>query len=319
MIITELSNDLMNDPEMGRLLFILFSAGAAAIVGILLVQAAYEMFSPASYRVKQLTNPTGQKNPPRRYHTLKKFAVSLAQLFTPKKGKEVAKIRTQLEYVGYTHPNALKLFFGSKFLLSLLGAGLAYIVLSFMPDYSSSRRLIAICTAGFTGMVIPNKILEYYCNKHLNTLRKAFPDSLDLLLVCVEAGLGLNAAIQRVANELAVSHPDLSSQYARVNEEIQVGVDRVRALKNFAVRTQLEDAENLVNLLAQSVKYGTSIAETLRIFAAELRDKRVQSAEEQAAMVGTKLIFPLVLCIFPAFFIVIVGPAVLGVMKALAS
>ncbi|MGB0845100.1 MAG: type II secretion system F family protein [Thiolinea sp.] len=315
----ELLNNLLNDPEMSRLLITLLSGGAAAIVGIMLVQIIYDRFSPASYRVKQLTNPNGQKNPPRQYLTLKKLTVSLAQFFTPKKGKEVTKIQTQLEYAGYTNPNALKLFFGSKFLLSLLAVGIAYIALDFFPEYTDSKRFIAIGAAGFVGMIIPNKILEHYCDKRLNTLRKAFPDSLDLLLVCVEAGLGLNAAIQRVSAELTISHPELSLQYARVNEEIQVGVDRVKALKNFANRTQLEDAENLVNLLAQSMKYGTSIAETLRIFAAELRDKRIQSAEEQAAMVGTKLIFPLVLCIFPAFFIVIVGPAVLGVMKALAS
>lgn len=315
----ELLNNLLNDPEMSRLLITLLSGGGAAIVGIMLVQIIYDRFSPASYRVKQLTNPNGQKNPPRQYLTLKKLTVSLAQFFTPKKGKEVTKIQTQLEYAGYTNPNALKLFFGSKFLLSLLAVGIAYIALDFFPEYTGSKRFIAIGAAGFVGMIIPNKILEHYCDKRLNTLRKAFPDSLDLLLVCVEAGLGLNAAIQRVSAELTISHPELSLQYARVNEEIQVGVDRVKALKNFANRTQLEDAENLVNLLAQSMKYGTSIAETLRIFAAELRDKRIQSAEEQAAMVGTKLIFPLVLCIFPAFFIVIVGPAVLGVMKALAS
>lgn len=311
--------NLLNDPEIGHLLFILLSAGAAALFGVLVVQMGYEMFSPVRYRVRQLTNPKGQKRPPRRYLTLKKTVVSLAQFFTPKKGKEVAKIQTQLEYVGYVHPNALKLFFGSKFLLSLFAAGVAYIALGFMPEYGDSKRLIIIGGAGFAGMVLPNKVLEHYCAKRLNILRKGFPDSLDLLLVCVEAGLGLNAAIQRVSAELIISHPELSLQYARVNEEIQVGVDRVKALKNFAVRTQLEDAENLVNLLSQSIKYGTSIAETLRIFAAELRDKRVQAAEEQAAMVGTKLIFPLVLCIFPAFFIVIVGPAVLGVMKALAS
>jgi tight adherence protein C len=129
----------------------------------------------------------------------------------------------------------------------------------------------------------------------------------------------LNAAIQRVADELTISHPLLAEQYAMINEEIRIGVDRVEALRNLAVRTGLKDAENLVNLLAQSMKYGVSVVETLRIFSSELRLKRMQRAEEKAAMVGTKLIFPLVLCIFPAFFIIIVGPAVIGVINALSQ
>ena len=315
---TEQFTNLISDPEISRLLIIVLSGGAAAIIGVLLVQLGYEVFSPARLRVRQLSAASSQR---KRFHgrqQIQRLVVSIAQSLTPKKGKEVLKIAQQLEYVGYTHPNALKLFFGGKFLLGIAAAGSTYIFSQLVQGYSISQVAIAVGIAGFVGLLIPNKILEKRCDARLKIYRKGFPDSLDLLLVCVEAGLGLNAAIQRISLELAINHPLLSEQYARVNEEIRVGVDRVTALKNFAERTQLEDADNLVSLLAQSMKYGTSISETLRVFAAELRDKRIQNAEEQAAMVGTKLIFPLVLCIFPAFFIVIVGPAVLGVMKALA-
>lgn len=310
-------DNFINNPEISRLLIVLLSGGAAAIVGVLLVQFGYEVFSPARLRVRQLSVDSSQKKVFQGRRVLQGFAVFIAQTLTPKKGKEVLKIASQLEYAGYTHPSALKLFFGGKFLSGTIVAGLTYIASQFVQGYSVMEIGIAVGVAGFFGLLLPNKILEKNCDARLQTYRKGFPDSLDLLLVCVEAGLGLNAAIQRVSTELVINHPLLAEQYARVNEEIRVGVDRVQALKNFAERTQLEDADNLVSLLAQSMKYGTSISETLRVFAAELRDKRVQLAEEQAAMVGTKLIFPLVLCIFPAFFIVVVGPAVLGVMKAL--
>ena len=140
---------------------------------------------------------------------------------------------------------------------------------------------------------------------------------MDLLVVCVEAGLGLAAAIQRVADELAISHPELASELFIVNAEIRAGVERVRALQGLADRTGLDDIRGLVSLLAQSLRFGTSVAETLRVYSDEFRDKRMQRAEEQAAMIGTKLIFPLVLFLFPSFFLVMIGPAILGVLAAL--
>lgn len=311
--------DLLNEPKTVRWLFIAFSGGAAALLSIVVVHLGYELFSPSSRRIKQLRGTTTDKSRMQPFlQWLKHTSVDIAKLFTPTKGREVNRISDQLEFIGYTQPNALKLFFGSKFLLGSIAGVLMYLVARYFPDYSPFQVMIACGTASFIGMLIPNKVLERLCQKRRDLYRRGFPDSLDLLLVCVEAGLGLNAAILRVSKELVVSHPLLSEQYTVVNEEIRVGIDRVQALRNFAARTQLEDAENLVSLLAQSMKYGTSVAETLRVYAAELRDKRIQSAEEQAAMIGTKLIFPLVLCIFPSFFIVIIGPAILGVMKALS-
>lgn len=310
---------LFSDADMGKYLVLLLSAGAAATMGAVLVNLTYEFFSPARQRVKKLNGSYRKKKNASKKYDFKKAAISISQVFTPTKGKEVSKIRKQLEYIGYDNPSAIKLFFGAKFLLAGIAIVGVYFSSKFFPEYSTSKVLIAAGGAAFVAMLIPNKILEIRHEKQRDILRRGFPDSLDLLLVCVEAGLGLNAAIQRVAKELAISHQQLSNQYMMVNEEIRVGVDRIKALKNFAERTGLEDAENLVNLLGQSMKYGTSVGDTLRVFAAELREKRVQAAEEQASMVGTKLIFPLVLCIFPSFFLIMVGPAVIGVIRALAD
>ena len=142
---------------------------------------------------------------------------------------------------------------------------------------------------------------------------------LDLLVVCVESGLGLAAALQRVSDELGVSHPELAYELATVNAEVRVGVPREQALKNLAERTGLEDIRGLVGLLVQTMRFGTGVADALRVYSEEFRDKRTQKAEEMAAKMGTKLIFPLVLCMFPMFFVVAVGPAVIRIMDAFSQ
>jgi tight adherence protein C len=136
-----------------------------------------------------------------------------------------------------------------------------------------------------------------------------------LLIVCVESGLGLSQALQRVADELVVSHPELALELSVVNAEIRAGVDRVTALKNLADRTGLDDIKGLVSLLVQTLKFGTGVAESLRVYSEEFRDKRMQRAEELAAMIGTKMIFPLILFLFPGFFVVAVGPAAVRLMS----
>ncbi|MCY1308184.1 Type II secretion system (T2SS), protein F [compost metagenome] len=153
----------------------------------------------------------------------------------------------------------------------------------------------------------------------MNRLRAAFPDALDLLVVCVESGLALPQAIERVADEMAVSQVELAEELALVNAEIRAGIPSALALKRLAERTGLEDVQGLVSLLAQSIRFGTSVADTLRIYAEEFRDRRTQAAEERAAKLGTKLLFPLILCLWPSFFLVAIGPAIIGVINAFGN
>lgn len=168
-------------------------------------------------------------------------------------------------------------------------------------------------------MLLPNYVLHKLVTKRARALMHGFPDALDLLVVCVESGLGLAAAIQRVADELGVSHPELAEELSLVNAEIRVGVPREQALVNLSDRTGLEDIHGLVSLLVQTMRFGTGVADSLRVYSEEFRDKRTQKAEEKAAKMATKLIFPLVLCMFPLFFIVAVGPAVLRIIDAFSS
>ena len=167
--------------------------------------------------------------------------------------------------------------------------------------------------------MLPNFVINHLHKKRQQSLRHGFPDALDLMVVCVESGLGLTAAFQRVAHEQEISYPELAEELELVNVEIRAGVSRVEALKNLSDRTGLEDIQGLVSLLIQSMKFGTSIADTLRVYSEEFRDRRMQQAEERAAKMGTMMIFPLVLCMFPAFFMVAIGPAVLRLIKVFAG
>ncbi|NBW90839.1 MAG: type II secretion system F family protein, partial [Gammaproteobacteria bacterium] len=179
---------------------------------------------------------------------------------------------------------------------------------------TSTQVVFLAGCAAFLGLILPNQWLEKRVERRQKRLRDAFPDALDLLVICVEAGLGLAAAIERVALELKYSHPDLAQELAVVNVEMRAGVDRETALQGLNTRTGLPEIRGLVGLLVQTLRFGTGIADTLRVYAAEFRDARTQQAEERAAKIGTKLIFPLIFCEFPAFFAVAIGPAALRII-----
>ena len=168
-------------------------------------------------------------------------------------------------------------------------------------------------------MVIPSYILDKQITARKRRIINAFPDMLDMLVACSEAGLGLNAGLQRVGREIDLSFPDLAEELELVNAEMLAGVDRIQALRGLSNRTDIPEISGFVSMLSQSVRFGTGIAETLRIYADDFRDKRMQKAEELAAKVGTKLLFPLVTCIFPSFFLVAVGPAVISIIKSFSA
>lgn len=233
----------------------------------------------------------------------------------PGKGEERDRVQRQLAYAGFRSSNALPAFYGIK---TFLGLGLLAAVLlatRWLAQFSLGQILFFSLMSAGLGMVLPNIVLRHLVEHRQKLLRNGFPDALDMLVICVEAGLGLTAAIQRVADELKVSHPELAVELALVNAETRAGVEREVALKNLTERTGLEDIRGLVSLLIQTLKFGTSIADTLRVYSEEFRDKRMQRAEEIAAKVGTKLIFPLVFCLFPSFFIVAIGPAVIRLIS----
>jgi tight adherence protein C len=233
----------------------------------------------------------------------------------PAKGSERTKMEQRLMYAGLRSVNALPLFYALKTGLALLFLVGVLVAAAWLPDWSTPKLMFAAMLAAFVGLMLPNYVLDHVVDRRQKRLRDAFPEALDLLVVCVEAGLGLTAAIQRVSEELKFSHPELGAEFALVTAEMRAGVEREAALKSLSWRTGLEDIRGLVSLLIQTLKFGTSIGETLRVYAEEFRDKRMQRAEELAAKIGTKLVFPLVFCLFPSFFIVAVGPAVVRIAE----
>lgn len=223
---------------------------------------------------------------------------------------------------GYYSPNALAVLYGIK-LTAAAGIGLLFFISS--PAIAAAldlhRNLILLIGVFgvILGWIAPTFILAARANKRKREMLRALPDALDLMVVCVEAGLGLNQALQRVAEEITMLSPALGEQMGLVNLEIRAGTPRDDALRNLANRTDLEDVRSLTTVLIQTERFGTSVGQALRVQSDTLRTKRRQRVEEASAKTAIKMLFPLVFCIFPAMFLVILGPGVIHAMKVLGG
>lgn len=238
----------------------------------------------------------------------------LARTVFPRTQEINQNTRERLSFAGYRSRDSLAIYYFIR-LLSMIVMPLLVLVISFFFPNLTSEQSFFFTLAGFMlGMIGPSYFVDQKGAHYQRTLRRALPDAIDLLVVCTEAGLGLNAAVLRVANELAESHPELSDELLLITAEMRAGVERDKAMMNMADRTGLEDIKGLVAILAQSMRFGTSIAQSLRVYAEEFRDKRMQKADEEAAKLATKMIFPLVCCFFPVFFIVVLGPSIIKII-----
>lgn len=303
---------VLKDRQLAQLVFVVLMAAAVfclALAGMFLLST---LFNPVRHRLQNVVVPaTGEVS---RQGVLTPMIKSLSPFVVPKKEADRSRTRGRLIHAGFRKDNALASFYAIKTLL-IVGLPLAvFFGLRWVPGLNTLQVVQAAAGAMLVGALGPNYVLSKLIQRRKRRLYNGFPDALDLLVVCTEAGYGLKPAIQRVADELVVGHPELSEELALVNSEMRAGVDRVDALKNLADRTGLEEISGLVSLLSQSLRFGTSTAESLRIYSEEFRDKRMQRAEETAATISTKMVFPLVLCMFPAFFVVAIGPAVIGLL-----
>ncbi len=231
----------------------------------------------------------------------------------PRPVAEMSKLRQRLIAAGFRGGEALITFLGIR-----VGAALAVFALFMMPIFMRPNLLAALVACGFA-YVLPGMVLARMAKRRQHRIRLGLPDALDLLVVSVEAGLGLDQAIQRVGAELAFAHPDLCDELRLINLELRAGKARSEALHNLADRTGLDDIRALVTMLVQTDKFGTSVAQSLRVHSDTVRTKRRQRAEEAAAKTGVKMVFPLVLCIFPAIYVVTLGPAAIKFMQVLGS
>ncbi len=233
-------------------------------------------------------------------------------------GREGDAMRAGLLRAGFRRPDSLLVFLGSKVFLAV-GLPAGWLGLGWLMGRPAGNTLLVATGLAAAGFYLPTLWLSLRTNERRTEVQAGLPDALDLMVVCVEAGLGLGAAIQRVGTELALASPALADELGMVNQEMLAGASRTEALQRLAERTGVEDVYNLVAMLIHADRLGTSIGQSLRAHAQTMRTRRRQRAEQMARKASIKMLFPLVFLILPALLVVILGPAALQLMKAISA
>ena len=234
----------------------------------------------------------------------------------PASPKDVTIMQRRLIRAGFRGPHALKILYGSKLALTVILPVLATMLIT-GSDMATDRKIMAVLAAAAAGFFGPNEYVKLVSQKRQKEIRRGLPNALDLMVVCVESGLGLDQAILQVSKELDKAHPEISEEYALVNLELKAGKRRMEALRNLAERTNVDELKKLVAVLIQADRFGTGIAQSLRGHADFMRVQARQVAEEKAAKLGVKLVFPIFFCILPSLFVVTVGPVAVKITREL--
>ncbi|CAN7283466.1 type II secretion system F family protein [Variovorax paradoxus] len=250
--------------------------------------------------------------------TAVKIVGPFAQLSSPTGEGETSPLRLKFLNAGIRHPDASLFYFGLKTLLPLGFAALAFVALRAAGADDGVTTLLWLAMVALLGCYLPNIVLRTMIKSRQREIFENFPDAADLMLVCVEAGLGLDAALVKVTEEIRVKSEALAQELHWTNLEMRAGGTREKSLRNLALRTGVEEIGTFATMLTQADRFGTSIGESLRVFSEDLRHKRQVRAEELAAKVPTKMLLPLVLCIFPCISMVILTPAAIRVIRIIA-
>ncbi len=311
---------------------ILLICGLVFVVMLMLGWGAYAFYesqqkkSEWGSRVKnESAKPTLSKAPEKKSNVLQQaleyLLERLGQVSKSKDQAQVSRIRGKLVSAGYRNARGPMLFLGSRiFLAVLLGVGFLVFGTEATRDMTSPYAfpgILILCMVG--GFYAPQLWLSSAITKRQELLVDGFPDALDLLVVCVEAGLGLDQAMARVGQEISSGHKELGEEFGLLNLELRAGLSREEALRNLVTRTALEDIRSLVALLIQTDRFGTSIGLALRVHSDSMRMNRRLKAEEKASQLAVKLMIPLILFIFPSLMVVIAGPGVIRLMNNFAN
>jgi tight adherence protein C len=244
----------------------------------------------------------------------------LTRLSVPEEGWEKSALRTRFMNAGWRNPSAPTLYFAAKTALALGLPALGGIVLAVSPKpMSGTEALLLLLLMAACGYYLPNVALDRIIKRRKREIFETIPDALDLLTVCVEAGLSLERALVKVASEIHIKSLTLAQELQLVLMEMRAGFSKEKAMRNFALRIGLDDVDSLVAMLIQSERFGTSIGDALRVYSDNLRTKRSMIAEEAAAKIGLKLLFPLIFCIFPTLLLVLLGPAGIQLGRTFSS
>ncbi len=296
-------------------------AAGLMFVSVVLVFGAFSSFVSGRKRVdglrSRVLHTPGTRRNQREKAEGKTLAQTLARAFgvigekiTPKDKEEQTRYRRNLYRAGMRGANALVVFWGVKGGLAIALAASALVARTFLfPDFPLPKAVFLAVFAALMGVYLPEIWLRNRVAKRKLEFLNGLPDALDLLVVCVESGMGLDQALLRAGEEMKFANRIISEEFRLLNLELRAGKSRKEALANMAKNVDLEDVTSLVTLLIQSDSFGTSVAQALKVYSDALRTKRFQRAEEMAAKLPVKLLFPLILFIFPALLVVIVGPA----------
>jgi tight adherence protein C len=292
------------------LLFVLL-AGGTTVLGVKLwarPRAAIERVTG------QLADPA-EKMP---VHPSLVFRDMVARLGSvlPVPAKGNGRLERLLIRAGYRRPQTVRVVYGAKLLLAVALPLLAWALVS-MFSVTIDTQIMIVVGAAVVGYSVPGYVVTFQARRRQRRIRRGLPDALDLLVICVESGLGLDQAIMQAAKELELAQPDISREFATVNQELRTGTRRADALRNLAQRTAVDELKKLVAVLIQADRFGTGIAQSLRMHADYMRVQARQVAEEKAAKVGVKLVFPIFFCILPTLFVVTVGPMAVRLVKEL--
>jgi tight adherence protein C len=294
------------------------------VIVCVLVWLGIALFAPGALRVRLALflgrADTGEAEGGSWIERVAKAARPLTKLSVPEEGWEKSALRTRFMNAGWRNPAAPTLYFASKSGLALALPALTGVVLAFLPFAPSGTRiLILLLVAASIGYYLPNVVLSRIAMRRKREIFETIPDALDLLTVCVEAGLSLERALVKVATEIHIKSVILAQELQLVLMEMRAGFSKEKALRNFSLRIGVDDIDALVAMLIQSERFGTSIGDALRVYSENLRDKRRVIAEEAAAKIGLKLLFPLIFCIFPTLLMVLLGPAGIKIMRTFSN
>lgn len=234
----------------------------------------------------------------------------------PTSPKDVTAMQKRLIRSGFRKANALKMLYGAKVGLGVLMPVVAAVIVA-NTNTEGTMKIMFIVASAAAGFFGPNEYVKIRGQKRQKEIQRGLANALDLMVVCVESGLGLDQAIIQVAKELEHAHKEITEEFALVNYELKAGKRRIEALRNLADRTSVEDLKKLVAVLIQADRFGTGVAQSLRAHADYMRVQARQIAEEKAAKLGVKLIFPIFFCILPSLFVVTVGPVVMKIIREL--
>lgn len=245
-------------------------------------------------------------------------APTLSKSVGPKGEREQNQLRLRLSNAGFNSPHAVSILLMIKLVCAVtvvvFGGAVGLVIWGF-----SQKAAVTVVTAAAIGIFLPQFVLGFLARARQRRIFRTLPDALDLMIICIETGQGLDAALRRLAKELAARAPDLCDEFNLYNFQVQMGRPRKDALHDLGIRTGVEDLNSLSAVLIQSERFGSSIAQTLRDLSDSMRVKRRQLAEERAQKTAVKLIFPLVLFIFPGIFVILVGPAAILMIRDMLS